>query len=450
MFSSLGRYSVFIRPLLYITDLAIVLLLAVFFLQLQNDILVFFLFIIISWVVTTMSIGFYEVYRFTPLIKIVYLLIKQLIIFTVLIFSFFGFFNDERPELEQVLIYVSLSFLGITLFKIGIFNLLKKYRTLLGKNVKRVIILGQNSKTLRLKRFFDKNPAYGYKTIEIFNFRNDETSIDEIVDYVKNNNIDEIYCSISELDNKKTARIIDFAENNLKIIKFLPDNKEIFTKKLQYQYYGITPILSLRTIPLESALNQLLKRFLDIFVSLFVVVALLSWLIPLLAIIIKLDSKGPVFFRQRRNGLDYEEFYCYKFRSMYPNKDADIHQIKKCDERVTKIGKFLRKTSIDELPQFFNVLIGDMSVVGPRPHMVSHTHIYASSIDKFMVRHLIKPGITGLAQVSGYRGEVENDNDIVNRVRFDIFYLENWSILMDLRIMAKTIVNTLKGDAKAY
>ena len=135
---------------------------------------------------------------------------------------------------------------------------------------------------------------------------------------------------------------------------------------------------------------------------------------------------------------------------MKPNPEAHIHQIKREDPRVTKVGNFIRKTSIDELPQFINVLKGDMSVVGPRPHMVSHTHMYAEKIDKFMVRHFIKPGITGLAQVSGFRGEVEDDKFIINRVKYDIYYLENWSILMDLRIVFKTVFDALGGDDKAY
>ena len=169
-----------------------------------------------------------------------------------------------------------------------------------------------------------------------------------------------------------------------------------------------------------------------------------------MAILIKLDSKGPVFFKQKRNGLDYREFYCYKFRSMRPNKRANLHQVSRNDERITTIGRFIRKTSMDELPQFINVLKGDMSVVGPRPHMVSHTHMYAERIDKFMVRHFRKPGITGLAQVSGCRGEVETDNDIINRVKFDIFYVENWSLLLDIKIIIITIVKAIKGDDKAY
>ena len=216
------------------------------------------------------------------------------------------------------------------------------------------------------------------------------------------------------------------------------------------EYYGYLPILSLRDIPIEDPLNQFIKRAFDIILSIVVIVGILSWLSPILALLIRLESKGPVFFRQKRNGLDYKEFYCYKYRSMRVNPDAHIHQVRKNDVRITKVGKFLRKTSMDELPQFINVLFGEMSVVGPRPHMVSHTHMYAERIDKFMVRHFVKPGITGLAQTSGYRGEVETENDIINRVKYDIFYLENWSLLLDVKIVFQTVFNALKGEDKAY
>jgi putative colanic acid biosynthesis UDP-glucose lipid carrier transferase len=176
----------------------------------------------------------------------------------------------------------------------------------------------------------------------------------------------------------------------------------------------------------------------------------LSWLTPILALLIKLESKGPIFFKQSRNGFNYKEFECYKFRSMTPNKDAHLYQATRDDQRITKIGKFIRKTSIDELPQFFNVLFGDMSVVGPRPHMVSHTNMYAKRIDKFMVRHFVKPGITGLAQTSGFRGEVETDKDIIGRVKYDIFYIENWSLLLDIKIIFQTAMNAIRGEEKAY
>jgi len=201
---------------------------------------------------------------------------------------------------------------------------------------------------------------------------------------------------------------------------------------------------------MDDPFNNFVKRTFDIVVSLFVIVGILSWLTPILGLIIKLESKGPVFFKQKRNGLDYKEFYCYKFRSMKPNPLADLEQITKGDERVTGVGRIIRKTSIDELPQFINVLKGEMSVVGPRPHMVSHTHMYAEKVDKFMVRHFVKPGITGLAQVSGYRGEVEDETDIINRVKYDIFYLENWSIFLDIKIVFQTIYNAIRGEEKAY
>ena len=207
---------------------------------------------------------------------------------------------------------------------------------------------------------------------------------------------------------------------------------------------------SLRKILLEDPFNNFVKRLFDILFSLIVVCCLLSWLTPLLAIIIRVESRGPVFFKQARNGYNFKQFYCYKFRSMKINSKADSVQATRNDKRLTKVGAFLRKTSIDELPQFFNVLAGNMSVVGPRPHMIKENEKYLKSIDKFMVRHFIKPGITGLAQVNGYRGEIETNLDIVNRIKFDINYIENWSLLLDLKIITLTVFNLFRGEKKAY
>ena len=166
-------------------------------------------------------------------------------------------------------------------------------------------------------------------------------------------------------------------------------------------------------------------------------------------IIIKLESTGPLFFKQKRNGLNGETFNCYKYRSMSQNDNVDDIKTRQYG-RITRIGKFIRKTSIDELPQFYNVFKGEMSVVGPRPHMLSYTELYAKTVNKYMVRHFVKPGITGLAQVKGFRGEVEKQNDIENRVKMDIFYIENWSFLLDLKIVFLTIINVFKGEEKAY
>ena len=444
-----GRYSGFLRPISYIIDLLIIGFITNV-LNLEKAVLLnFILFISFSWIISSFSTRFYQIFRFTSVTRIFTLIAKQSIILILLVYSFFGYHSEIKSNSKLIIEYTLIVIFLITIFKIAIYFLLKKYRIIFNGNLRRVVIIGLNKKTDLLRKYFDDNPDYGYKLVKIFNLK-DNISIDSITEYISKNEIDEIYSSVTEINNEELVKLIDYADNNLKILKFLPDNKEIYSKKLDFTYYGYLPILSLRNIPIDEPINQFIKRSFDILFSLIVIIGILSWLTPVLGLIIKVESRGPIFFKQKRNGLDYKEFYCYKFRSMRPNPEAHIHQITKGDPRVTKIGKFIRKTSIDELPQFMNVLRGEMSVVGPRPHMVSHTQMYAEKIDKFMVRHFVKPGITGLAQVSGFRGEVENDNFIINRVKYDIFYLENWSIIMDLRIVIRTVYNALGGEEKAY
>jgi len=267
--------------------------------------------------------------------------------------------------------------------------------------------------------------------------------------YVIENKVDEIYCSLDEISNEQLKSLIDFADEHHKVIKFIPDTNEIFAKNLKIDYYEFFPVLSLRRTLLHEPVVKAFKRSFDIVFSLLVIVLVLSWLVPVLAILIKLESKGPVFFKQGRPGINENEFFCYKFRSMKINKTTE-REASKNDPRVTKIGRFLRKTSIDELPQFLNVLAGDMSVVGPRPHLWSQNKAYGRRIKKYMVRHYVKPGITGLAQVRGFRGEIETDEDMINRVKYDVFYIENWSFLLDLKIIVQTVINIFKGDEKAY
>jgi len=446
-----GRYSGFLRPISYLIDLLIIGFFANNIILEKSDLLNFTLFISFSWIISTLFSSFYEIFRYTSLTRIFSLIGKQSIIFTLLVFAFFGFFNNLDAEPLRIIKYVLIVILLITIIKFAIFFLLKKYRKVFKGNLRKVVIVGLNKKTDQLRKYFNDNPDYGYQLVKTFDLnKKDKISINDVISFISENEIDEIYSSVAEMNNKELLSLIDYADNNLKILKFLPDNKEIYSKKLDFTYYGYLPILSLRSIPIDEPINLFIKRSFDIFFSLLVIIGILSWLTPLIGFLIKIESKGPVFFKQKRNGLDYKEFYCYKFRSMKPNPEAHLHQIRKGDPRVTRIGKFIRKTSIDELPQFINVLKGDMSVVGPRPHMVSHTHMYAEKIDKFMVRHFIKPGITGLAQVSGFRGEVEDDDFIKNRVKYDIYYLENWSILMDIRIVLKTVLDALGGDDKAY
>lgn len=450
MFKS-GRYSGFLRPISYGIDLFFIHFFAFQFFGEPFPYFNYVVYLTLAWMLLSLRSGFYEIYRFTHVANIMSLLGKQGIVFTLIVFSFIGFYNQYNVSSLTVFKYILLVLSCISLLKFGIYFLLKKYRLHLGGNIRKVVIIGLNQKTDLLRKFFTSNPVYGYKLYKTFDVKGSENNtLQECMEYVLSEQIDEIYASVAELSNKDLVKLIEFVDNNLKILKFLPDNKEIYSKKLDFSYYGVLPILSMRKIPMDEPLNKFLKRSFDIVLSLIVIVGILSWLTPILGLLIKLESKGPVFFKQKRNGLDYKEFYCYKFRSMIPNPMADLHQMTKGDERVTRIGKIIRKTSMDELPQFINVLKGDMSVVGPRPHMVSHTHMYAERVNKFMVRHFIKPGITGLAQVSGFRGEVDSESHIINRVKYDIFYLENWSLFLDLKIVFQTIYNALRGEEKAY
>lgn len=438
------------KPLFGFVDLAIInMAVYAFDINLTNDYM-FCLYITLSWILISVKNNFYEVERHTRLIRIAPLLFRQIVFFAIVLYAFIGFFkqpNVSRLALGNYLLFI---FIIISVIKFLTVILLRKYRAVLQGNITKVIVIGGNQKSQQLIKTFNQRPDFGYKFEACFSAKDKDFSLNNCFNYVIENNIDEIYFSVSELSNKEINRLIDFADNNLRELKFIPDNKDIFSKKLKYEYYEYIPILSIRAIPLQESVNQFVKRVFDILFSLFVIVFVLSWLTPILAILIKLESKGPVFFKQSRNGFNYKVFDCYKFRSMMPNKGAHLHQATKGDLRITKVGAFIRKTSIDELPQFFNVLFGDMSVAGPRPHMVSHTNMYAQKIDKFMVRHFVKPGITGLAQVSGFRGEVETDEDIIKRVKFDIFYIENWSLLLDIKIILQTVSNAIKGEEKAY
>lgn len=444
----IGRYSGYIRPLSYAIDFSVIVFFAYFLNFSWINFSVFVTYLIVGWSIASIKTNFYEVYRFTKVTRIFSLIVLQSIVFALLVFAFFGYNTHIAVSNVELTPYILKVILVIASAKISVYYLLKRYRKVLGGNYRNTVILGETKRSKQLFSFFENNPDYGYKCMNIYDFNTIE--LREIFKQIISSEVDEIYASISSLNDKQINLLIDFADNNLKVLKFIPDNKDVYSKQIQYDYYGVQPIISLRKIPLDDNINRLIKRSFDFIFSCLVLIFVLSWLTPLIAIIIRLESKGPVFFKQKRNGRNNKEFYCYKYRSMKPNPEADIHQVRKNDKRITRVGRFMRKTSMDELPQFYNVLLGDMSVVGPRPHMVSHTNMYAENIDKFMVRHFVKPGITGLAQVNGYRGEVETENDIKNRVKYDIFYLENWSVLMDIKVIVQTIINAIKGEKKAY
>jgi putative colanic acid biosynthesis UDP-glucose lipid carrier transferase len=446
-----GRYSGFIKPISYVADLALINTFGLLCFFEDRYPLSFLLFISFGWVITSLVSSFYEVHRFSTIIRILKLLFRQILLFSLLIFAYSGINLNLNLNPKLIIKYILVSFFCIATFKYLMFFLLKRYRSIFKGNIRKTIILGKTPQSESLEKFLVDTPFYGFINKKIICFKDrSKLDIEAIFDYISNEEIDEIFCSISELNNEDLLAIVNYADNNLKVVKFIPDRSKVLSKKLQHDYYGIIPILTFRTIPLDDPFSALLKRVFDIVFSLAVLVLILSWLTPLIALVIKVESKGSVFFTQSRNGYNFKSFKCFKFRSMVVNPKADLEQVTRGDARITIFGQLLRKTSLDEMPQFYNVLKGDMSVVGPRPHMLSHTDMYAKKIDKFMVRHFVKPGITGLAQVSGFRGEVETDKDIIGRVQHDIFYIENWSFFLDLKIIFQTLYNTIKGEEKAY
>ncbi|WP_291967289.1 exopolysaccharide biosynthesis polyprenyl glycosylphosphotransferase [Maribacter sp.] len=445
-----GRWSKFIKPLMSLVDLAILIYgVSLFEIYLVNQYL-FIGYVTLSWIIIAVKNGFYEVERQTRLIQLFSLLFKQVLMFIVVLYAFIGFFKQPhvgRIALASYVVYVTVV---VFFFKYLSFFLLKKFRVLLKGNGRSVIVIGDNAKTRQLIKIFQTKLDYGLNFKEKFSVRDKNFSLMKCLEYVVENNIDEIYFSVAELSNDQITHLVNFAENNLRTLKFIPDNKDIFARNLKYEYYDYIPILSLRKIALHDSINAFIKRTFDIIFSSIVILLVLSWLTPLMAILIKLESKGPTLFLQKRHGLDNREFYCFKYRSMAVNRGNDALHVTKNDMRVTRIGRFIRKTSLDEMPQFYNVFFGQMSVVGPRPHMVSLSEVYMKKANRYMLRHSVKPGITGLAQVSGFRGEIEADTDIINRVKYDIFYLENWSLLLDLGIIIQTVTNLFKGEEKAY
>lgn len=450
MFQRQHRYSGLIVPLSYIQDLLVINLL-IYQLPINlKSTLLFHTYISFAWILISIQTRFYKVNRFAKVPYLLRLLFNQFVFFFLVLYAFIGFFKQpiiSRLALAEYFILVGLS---VSALKLITHILLMRYRKYIRGNIRYVVVVGKNKKANQLIDVFQNRPQFGLMFLKQFETKKDKLNIEECFDYILENKVDEIYCSVTELSDSQMAKFINFADNNLIKLKFIPDNKNIFSKKLKFEYYEYIPVLSLRDIPLHNPLNAFAKRLFDIVFASLVVICLLSWLTPLLALIITLESKGPVFFRQKRNGIDNREFFCYKFRSMTPNDNADQASATKNDMRVTRVGKFIRRTSIDELPQFYNVFFGTMSVVGPRPHMVKHTNEFAFAVDKFMVRHFVKPGITGLAQVKGYRGEVENKSDILNRIKLDIFYVENWSMFLDFKIILQTVLNIFRKEEKAY
>ena len=424
-----------------------------FFRELNLNIWIYEVYQICAWFLITYFSKFYKVYRFTSPVEILSKIFMQLILFLPIVIAFFPFAKEAIFSGKTIAFFMLSAFVVITILKFLLFYYLKKYRIVTGSNFRNAIIIGYTDQSIMLRELFEKRTDYGYNFLGFFSDKKENAQIigktSEISNYVIQNSVDEIYCSLNELSNEQIKTLVEFADDNNKTIKFIPDSKDIFSKNLKTDYYELFPVLSLQKTSLHEPEVKLLKRVFDIIFSLIVIFFVLSWLIPVLAVFILLESKGPVFFKQSRPGLGEQEFFCYKFRSMQVNKRTE-QSVTKNDPRVTRVGKFIRKTSIDELPQFFNVLLGDMSVVGPRPHLWTQNELYSKKIKKYMVRLYVKPGITGLAQVKGCRGEIETDEDMIKRIKYDVFYIENWSLIQDLKIILQTVINIFQGEEKAY
>ncbi len=355
--------------------------------------------------------------------------------------------------------YASFSFIffGISRFML---TYVSYYLEKKANKYRRIAILGYNEVGMKLAEYFQQKRSsfsfQGFFDDERANYTvNSEgriiSPIENCIEFAVENNISEIYSTILPHQDEQVDKLIELAESHCVRVKFVSDTSAFpYSTDHHIEYFNDFHVISLRSEPLLRSFNRLKKRAFDIVLSGFIIVFILSWLIPIMAILIKIESKGPVFFRQLRSGKNNRPFWCYKFRSMTVNSNSDSLQATKNDSRITKVGAFLRKTSLDEFPQFLNVLLGDMSIAGPRPHMLKHTEEYRKVISKYMVRHFVKPGITGWAQVNGFRGETQKAYLMQKRVEHDIWYMENWSLMLDVRIVFMTIINIFKGEDKAY
>ncbi|MCF8298835.1 MAG: undecaprenyl-phosphate glucose phosphotransferase [Saprospiraceae bacterium] len=409
-----------------------------------------FVFASLAWIILALSFKTYSLSRNKERKKKVEQILKAcfVLFFLFIVGSSFGRFEIVLT-LKLFVPVIVASFLII--FWNLILDSLMHYFQKLGFNQKNLLIIGYNNQTLELSNYFNENLWGGYKFKGFIHnidksIENTAGNFDEIEKVVKEENINAFFIYLNSVPDSYLNKIKDIAYSNHVEINIVPDLKDFISFKHYYQRFDIFPIISISQSPLSSLFNRAIKRLTDIIISIIVLILIFSWIAPIILLMIRITSKGQAFFKQRRTGYNNKEFTCLKFRTMIENEDADLIQAVKNDKRLTKIGKFLRLTNLDELPQFINVLLGEMSVVGPRPHMLFHTEKYSKEISNYMHRHYIKPGITGLAQVRGFRGSTPDISIMKKRIEFDLFYIENWSFWLDIKIMFLTVVNIFRGE----
>lgn len=363
----------------------------------------------------------------------------------------------------------SLSTRFLVIFYTAFLALLVSYRLIFrhfvkiyrrkGGNRRTVALVGDGSNMVELYEEMTADPTSGFKVVGYFAEHPSDNypkechylgTPQEVIPYLKKSKAEQLYCGLTSSHSKEILPIISYCENNLIHFYSVPNVRNYLKRRMHLELIGNVPVLDIRQEPLAQPENRLAKRLFDIVFSLLFLCTIFPIIFIIIGLAIKITSPGPIFFKLKRSGEENKEFWCYKFRSMRVNKDSDKVQATLNDPRKTRLGNFMRKTNIDELPQFINVLLGDMSVVGPRPHMLKHTEEYSKLIDKYMVRHLVKPGITGWAQVTGFRGETRELWQMEGRVERDIWYLEHWTFMLDLYIIYKTVKNAVKGEKEAY
>ncbi|CAA9298296.1 MAG: Glycosyltransferase [uncultured Cytophagales bacterium] len=420
----------------------------------QSPYLVLFLYYNAVWLAVSFTLKVYNISRVAQYSNIALDLLKLLFFHVSLVTAFIVAIKGYDYSRQHLVVTYLLMSASVVAWRLGCVKLFRMFRVA-GRNSRRVVIVGVSEIADQLKKFFSINPQYGYQFLGFFDDRatNGEDlrgRVADVKEYVLTNKVDEIYCTMTEVNNRQVNDLLDFAEKNHIHVKVVPDFREINYRKIEIDFYDDFPVLTFREIPLDDVLNQVVKRSFDVLFSMLVIVFVYPWLLPIIALLIKLDSRGPVFFWQERSGRNNQNFWCLKFRSMYVDDGSKFKQATRDDNRITRVGRILRKTNLDEMPQFFNVLLGHMSVVGPRPHPIKLDENFRTIIDRYDERNLVKPGVTGLAQVKGYRGETAHPQLMKNRVRVDLFYIENWTFILDLKIIFLTVSSMMRGDRNAF
>ncbi len=407
----------------------------------NNSYLSLLLFTNISWFFVSNTQKIYKPSTFSSKNQYRFAILLAIVIQFLIAVAFNGLIKTFYSRIFILYTYLSFAFLLILARRI----VLRTYKAKLHKKGKKSVIAYVASGQIKqeLKQYFDENLTAEFQEIKELSSTKGITS--ELEEVLKNNPVSELYVPLSQLDEVSIEEIANYCDQNFIRLRILFDWGKLSLRQIHATKLSQNTVFRIATTPLDDPFHALVKRSFDLIFTILAFVFLFSWLFPILAIAVKLSSKGPVFFKQKRSGVNNKEFNCYKFRSMKVNEEADLVQAVKGDSRITKLGSILRRTSLDELPQFINVLKGEMSIVGPRPHMLRHTEDYSKIVGgDFMHRHAIKPGITGLAQVKGYRGEIDDLSLLQNRVRLDRFYVNNWSLLLDIQIVIKTVLTVFQ------